>query len=255
MEYAKQATALKYFVEQVQKTPKFPLRLDLQFFADGGDPDNPNNNPGDPNDPPKTFTQEELDEIVKKRLDRERNKSAEQYGDYDDVKAKLAAFEKAEEERKKQEMTEVERLQAEKEEADKKALEASEAAQKAQEKANTRILNTEIKSIARALDANDPGDVLALLDKSAIQLDENGNYQGVEEAVNALKESKPWMFKKVVGADAAGGANPGTNPKANEILALEKELEEAKTKALKDSRFVGEVTRIYNKLLEARARK
>lgn len=152
-------------------------------------------------------------------------------------------------------MTEIERLQAEKEEADKKALEASEAAQKAQEKANARILNTEIKSIARALDANDPGDVLALLDKSSITLDEDGNYQGVEEAVNALKESKPWMFKKVVGADAAGGANPGTNPRANEILALEKELEEAKAKALKDSKFAGEVTRIYNKLLEAKAKK
>ncbi|AEA15520.1 MULTISPECIES: phage scaffolding protein [Bacillus] len=254
MEYAKQATALKFFVEQVQKTPKFPLRLDLQFFSDGGSPeDNPDNNPGDPTNLPKS--QEELDELVKKRLERERKKSAEKYGDYDDVKAKLAEYEKAEEERKKQEMTEIERLQAEKEEADKKALEASEAAQKAQEKANTRILNTEIKSMARALDANDPGDVLALLDKSTIQLDENGNYQGVEEAVNALKESKPWMFKKVVGADAAGGANPGTNPRANEILALEKELEEAKTKALKDSKYAGEVTRIYNKLLEAKSKK
>ncbi|OAK38955.1 scaffolding protein [Bacillus wiedmannii] len=256
MEYAKQATALKYFVEQVQKTPKFPLRLDLQFFSDGGGSgDDPDKNPGGTDDPPKTFTQEELDEIVKKRLERERNKSAEQYGDYDDVKAKLAEYEKAEEERKKQEMTEIERLQAEKEEADKKVLEASEAAQKAQEKANARILNTEIKSIARALDANDPGDVLALLDKSSIQLDESGNYQGVEEAVNALKDSKPWMFKKVVGADAAGGANPGTNPRANEILALEKELEEAKTKALKDSKYAGEVTRIYNKLLEAKSKK
>ena len=96
---------------------------------------------------------------------------------------------------------------------------------------------------------------MALLDKSTIQLDENGNYQGVEEAVNALKESKPWMFKKVVGADATGGANPGTNPRANEILALEKELEEAKIKALKDSKYAGEVTRIYNKLLEAKSKK
>ncbi|MCT6901944.1 MAG: phage scaffolding protein [Lactobacillus sp.] len=254
MEYAKQATALKFFVGQVQKTPKFPLRLDLQFFSDGGSPeDDPDNNPGDPTNLPKS--QEELDELVKKRLERERKKSAEKYGDYDDVKAKLAEYEKAEEERKKQEMTEIERLQAEKEEADKKALEASDAAQQAQEKANARILNTEIKSIARTLDANDPGDVLALLDKSTIQLDENGNYQGVEEAVNALKESKPWMFKKVVGADAAGGANPGTNPRANEILALEKELEEAKTKALKDSKYAGEVTRIYNKLLEAKSKK
>ncbi|PHA22056.1 scaffolding protein [Bacillus wiedmannii] len=252
MEYAKQATALKFFVEQVQKTPKFPLRLNLQFFSDGGGSgDDPDKKPGDTDDPSKTFTQEELDEIVKKRLERERSKSAEKYGDYDNVKAKLAEYEKAEEERKKQEMTEIERLQAEKEEADKKALEASEAAQKA----NARILNTEIKSIARTLDANDPGDVLALLDKSTIQLDENGNYQGVEEAVTALKESKPWMFKKVVGADAAGGANPGTNPRANEILALEKELEEAKTKALKDSKYAGEVTRIYNKLLEAKSKK
>ena len=254
MEYVKQATTLKYFVEQVQKTPKFPLRLDIQFFADGG---NPEDNLGDKGnqDPPKTFTQEQLDEIVTKRLERERKKSEEKYGDYDDVKTKLAEFEKAEEERKKQEMTEIERLQAEKEEADKKALEASEAAQKAQEKANARILNTEIKSVARALDANDPGDVLALLDKSSIQLGEDGNYQGVEEAVKALKESKPWMFKKVVGADAAGGANPGTNPRANEILALEKELEEAKEKALKDTKFMGEVTKIYNKLLEAKSKK
>lgn len=53
-----------------------------------------------PDDPSKTFTQEELDEIVKKRLERERGKSAEKYGDYDNVKAKLAEYEKAEEERK-----------------------------------------------------------------------------------------------------------------------------------------------------------
>ncbi len=43
----------------------------------------------------------ELDEIVKKCLERERSKSAEKYGDYDNEKAKLAEFEKAEEERKK----------------------------------------------------------------------------------------------------------------------------------------------------------
>ena len=79
---------------------------------------------------------------------------------------------------------------------------------------------------------------MALLDKSTIQLDENGNYQGVEEAVNALKESKPWMFKKVVGADA-GGANPGTNPRANEILALEKRTGRSKNKSVKRFKVCG----------------
>ncbi len=40
------------------------------------------------------------------------------------------------------------------------------------------------------------------------------------------------MFKHhVVGADAAGGANPGNNiPKSNEFLALEIRMEESKNK-------------------------
>lgn len=205
----------------------------------------------DPKEETKTFTQEQLDEVLTKRLERERKK----YEDYDDIKAKLADFEKAEEERKKQEMSAVERLQAEKEEEAKKALEASELAQKAQDQANTRILNTEIKSVARTLNANDPSDVLALLDKSDIEIDEEGNLQGVESAVEALKASKPWMFKQVIGVDASGGANPATNPKANELTALEKELAETKEEALRNPKLAGKVTQLYNKILELRSRK
>ncbi|MDM5188606.1 scaffolding protein [Bacillus sp. DX4.1] len=204
----------------------------------------------DPKDETKILTQEQVDEVVAKRLERERKK----YEDYDDIKAKLVEFQKAEEERKKQEMSEVERLQAEKEEEAKKALEASELAQKAHEQANTRILNTEIKSVARALNANDPNDVLALLDKSDIKIDEEGSVQGVESAVEALKASKPWMFKQVIGVDASGGSNPKTNPKANELTALEKELAETKTEALRNPKLAGKVTQLYNKILELRSR-
>lgn len=199
----------------------------------------------------KTLTQEQVDEVVAKRLERERKK----YEDYDDIKAKLIAFEQVEEERKKQEMTEVERLQAEKDEAAKKVVEASELAQKAQEKANARILNTEIKSVARSLNANDPNDVLALLDKSEIKVDEEGNIQGVESAVESLKASKPWMFKQVIGVDASGGSNPATNPKANELTALEKELTETKAEALKNPKLAGKVTQLYNKILELKSKK
>ena len=53
-------------------------------------------------------------------------------------------------------MTEIERLQAEKKKLI-KGIRGFRSSTKAQEKANARILNTEIKSIARALDANDPG--------------------------------------------------------------------------------------------------
>ena len=83
-------------------------------------------------------------------------------------------------------------------------------------------MNTEIKSVARALNANDPNDVLALLDKSEINVDEEGNIQGVESAVEALKASKPLMFKQVIGVDVSGAPNPVTNPKANEVTALKR---------------------------------
>jgi len=58
--------------------------------------------------PVKTFTEDEVNEIIKKRLERERKK----YEGFDEIKAEYERLKKAEEERKQAEMTEVERLQA-----------------------------------------------------------------------------------------------------------------------------------------------
>lgn len=198
--------------------------------------------------PEKTFTQAEIDEMIQKRLKREKEKQAEL-----DVKLKrLEEFEKAEDERKKAAMSEAELLKAEKEEAAKKAEEATEQAKKAHESANQRIINTEIRSIARALNANDPADVLALLDKSAIEMDDDGNVKGIDEAVKALKEAKPWMFKQAIGADAAGGSNPAKSTSVNELTAKEKELADIQSQAMKNPRLLGKVTKLYNEILELR---
>jgi hypothetical protein len=232
---------------------KFLLKFDLQFFAGDLPPADPP--PGDPppTDPPggKTFTQAELDEILAKRLKREKEKQAET-----DAKLKrLEEFEKAEEERKKAAMTEAEKLKAEKEEADKKAQEAADQAKKAQETANQRIINTEIRSIARSMNANDPNDVLALLDKSGIEMDDEGNVKGVEDVVKALKEAKPWMFKVAIGADASGGGNPPSHPNVNELSAKEKELADLKTQATKNPRLMGKVTALYNEIIALKNKK
>ncbi|PAD91626.1 phage scaffolding protein [Shouchella clausii] len=212
----------------------------------------PENNPKDTEQSnEKTFTQADIDRILADRLEREKKKQAETA----ERLKKLEEYEKAEEERKKAEMTEAERLKAEKEEADKKAAEAAEEAKKALEAANKRIIDTEIRAIARSLNANDPSDVLALMDKSGVEISEDGSVKGVEEAVAALKEAKPWMFKAPVGADAAGGSNPAKTNDNTEIAAKERELAEAKEKALKDTRFAGAVTKIYNELIALKSKK
>jgi hypothetical protein len=232
---------------------RFLLPLNLQQFAeDDVTPPETKVDDKTPADngkaPEKTYTQAEIDEMIQKRLKREKEKQAEL-----DAKLKrLEEFEKAEEERQKAAMSEADRLKAEKEEAAKKAEEATEKAKKAQESANQRIMNTEIKSIARSLNANDPSDVLALLDKANLEIDEEGNVKGVEEAVRALKEAKPWMFKQAFGADASGGSNPAKNPSVNELSAKEKELADMKAQAIKNPRLLGKVTKLYNEILELR---
>ncbi|MFS0562615.1 phage scaffolding protein [Terribacillus sp. 179-K 1B1 HS] len=237
-------------------------RLNLQFFADQEPEDKtpeqpeakddtttaaePEKIPDETNQAGKTFTQAELDEIIAKRLEREKGKKKE----LEDKLAKLAEYEKAEEERRKAEMSEVERLQAEYEEAQKKLQEYEESSKQAKEQAEKRIIETEIKSIARSLNANDPDDVLALIDRSNITIDENGNVTGVNEVLSAFKEAKPFYFKQPIGADAAGGSNPGKNPSANELTAKEKELAEAKEAAKSNPRLIGRVTQLYNEVLQ-----
>lgn len=196
----------------------------------------------------KTFTQAELNEIIAKRVERERKKQEE----LDEKLKRLEALEQAEEERKKAEMSEAERLKAEKEEAAEKAKQALEQAKLAQETANKRIINTEIRSIARSLNANDPNDVLALLDTSSIEIAENGEVKGVEEAVKALKEAKPWMFKQPIGADAVGGGNPTKNLGVSELTLKEKELEELKQQAARNPKLMGKVTKLYNEVIALR---
>jgi hypothetical protein len=223
----------------------FPYKLNLQFFAEDpprdppADPP-PNDPPADPppNDPPKKIelTQEEFDAKIAERLARERKK----YADYDEVKTKLTEHEKAEEERKKAEMSAQERLEAEKAEAEKKAQEAEEKASQALSKANERIIKSEFRLLAKELgvrsDALD--DALVLSDLSAVDVDEDGNIKGVKEAVEALKESKSYLFGNDDYADASPGA--GT-PKRDSVENMKKKIEEAAEKARKSGRMEDKV--------------
>ncbi|MGG1641871.1 scaffolding protein [Paenibacillus sp. NRS-1782] len=201
---------------------KYPLSL--QLFAEG-DPDPTPNPPIDPT-PPKTFTQDELDQVIADRIARERKK----YADYDELKAKLTEFERANEERQRAEMTATERLEAEKAEA----LEAAETARTERDQAltaaNQRLIKAEFRTLARELnvrvDAIDDAYVLADLSTASVEGD--GRISGVEDVVKALIASKPFLVEQPKKEPLTIGGASGGNPYDKETRTLEQQLAEAK---------------------------
>lgn len=139
---------------------------------------------------PKTFTQEELDQIVKDRVKREREK----FTDYDVLKDKASKFDEAEGAKKT---------------AEQKAQEAADAAKhKADEaiaKANARLLRAEIVAKAAGKFV-DPEDVVTAL-SSKLTVADDGTIDGLDEELAALAKAKPHWVKQ----PAKGGQNTG-NP-------------------------------------------
>lgn len=142
-----------------------------------------------------TMTQADLDALIA----REKARAKKPFADYDDIKAKIVEFEKAEEERKKAAMTEKERLEAEKAEALKKAEEAEALRNETLTKANQRLVNAEFRSMARTAEFNVRSDALddalKLADLSAARVDDEGSVTGVKEALEALIKAKPYLVE------------------------------------------------------------
>ena len=132
-----------------------------------------------------TMSQDELNALISKEKGRVKSK----YADYDDLKAKLADLESAENKRKEAEMTELELLQ--KKLAEKDGTEQSLAKQLEElqtQMQQEKIVNAFIKA---APSVNIPSDridaALKLIDTSAVSI-EDGKVVGLEDAMSALVE-------------------------------------------------------------------
>jgi hypothetical protein len=121
----------------------------------------------------RTFTQDELDSIVRDRL-KKQNASWEK---------KIA------DEKKKAEMTEAERAKAEREEAEKKLAAAV-------EKANQRLIRAEVKSVAADLKIIDADAAFALMDRTDVSVEDDDRVVGVRAALESLIKSKPYLVGK-----------------------------------------------------------
>lgn len=206
---------MKDFLEQ-----RFPLPMNLQLFAgDGGDDgggdgaDDGGDDGGQAQEPKgegkKLFTQEELDQHVKSRLERAKKAGqqalAKELG-FDSVEALKAALKPKDEggkgDNKKVDPADIEKL-------------LDERLKEQAEKTFQRLLTAEVKLVANELGFADWDDALKLADLSQVKENEKGELEGVREALEKLAQAKPHLLKGK-GSSGRFGADVKTSQQQND---------------------------------------
>lgn len=87
-------------------------------------------------------------------------------------------------------------------------------------------LDNAIANMAKDVNAKDVKDVKAFLDMSQISLDTNGNVLGLKEQVDALVESKPYLFNEQQSQQQVFGGTGAPGKPSNEYLFGSKTMHE-----------------------------
>jgi hypothetical protein len=194
----------------------------------------------------KTFTQDEVNELIEKRLQRERKKT-DKYSDYDEIKTKASEYEKLLEEKRMSELSEKERLEeiAKKYEEEKQGLAKELEAVREQAKRKD-IVNAFIKA---APSVNIPTDridaALKLADLSAVEV-EDGEVNGLDVVLNTLVEQYSFLSEvkkpqKPIGESTNG--NRDTSEKTAEQLLSDAMTKAKRTGKLEDRMAVAALKR------------
>ncbi|NMF00009.1 phage scaffolding protein [Aneurinibacillus aneurinilyticus] len=146
----------------------------------------------------------------------------------------FSELKKAEEERKRAEMSEIERYQAD--------LEAERTAKQTLEQRISEMeasiqrekINAEFIKVATSHNIAYIDDAKLLADLSAVKIDENGNVVGIEEVVKALVENKPFLLGTKKVPQTIGG--PTNHDNDSTTKTADQLLQEAADKARKSGK-------------------
>lgn len=161
------------------------LPLDLQFFADGGEEpgaEKPVNTPIPPASTPapdlETLAQTLVD-AVQKRTARAENSVIKSIADqYSMSESEVAAIlSKARDEKAKAIPDDVQQR-----------------INQANEQANKRLLRAEVKVLGEAMGLADVDAALMMMDVTKATIKDNGDVEGVQALLDALKTEKPYLF-------------------------------------------------------------
>lgn len=158
----------------MEKTMDTLKNIGLQFFADPAHDETPSETPGNIGDgdggqqqPEKVdLTQEQLDDLIKKAFAKGARKAAKDAdkpasGGKDDASDDQIA-----------------------------------AANVAMQKAQRMCENAALLTAATAAGFIDPRDALAFVDRSGLEVDDDGNVEGADDAIKALSKAKPHLVRQ-----------------------------------------------------------
>ena len=128
------------------------------------------------------FSQEEVNKIVAQAKRETRRAEQSKFSDYENLKARAAKADELEQ----AQLTETERLQARAEDAERRENAATSEIADA-------LISSDVKVRAAQMGIVDPDAAFVLLDRKGINYDSENGVTGVEDALTALVESKPWL--------------------------------------------------------------
>ena len=72
--------------------------------------------------------------------------------------------------------------------------------------ADNRLISAEVRAVGAELNIIDIDAAFALMDKSGVQVGEDGTVSGVKEALEALATAKPWLVKQAAPSPSGTGS-------------------------------------------------
>lgn len=159
----------------------------------------------------KGFSQEDVDRIVKQRLERERAR----YADYDDLKQAADELQKL----RDAELSEVERRDKRIADLEQKIQDAEAAATARELEINERLIRAEVRAAAAKLGFVNPEDAYGLADLADVTVQEDSTVKGIDKALKDLAKDKPYLLS----GDGQGGVGTPSRDKRKAVGQLETE--------------------------------
>lgn len=214
------------------------LTLNLQYFAEGGEAESPETNPNGqestetqvessdtPVETPKTYTQAQIDEMITKRIERERKK----FADYDDLKSKLSEYELQAEEQRQSELSDLQKAQEQAQQFETQLQELTAQLEAERTNAHQQAIKNEFIKVASSANIIDIDAAMALSDLSAVEIGEDGKVNGVDDVIKSLVEHKPYLVAKKQTQPIGAPTNAGTSTYNDK--SVEQMLQDAMLKA------------------------